>query len=143
MIDHTICPIRNSLSHRMVHKMSWELTCRPAAIFQPPHDTIGIAFPIDFHNANAVLRFQSHILQKLTASCGYEIFPFQIIRLNAKFYPRASLRFEIGTAFRHLLFLHAISQIPAVPLVPSLPYAVMTHADIFLHYFYAKDIIHL
>ena len=131
VVNNTVNAVCYPLSHGMVHKVGGEFAGRPASVLQSPDNTVGIALFVDFHNT--VLRFQTHILQELSAAGGDKVLTLQVISLYTQLHPWPGFRFKIWAALRHFLLFHAVGQVAAVSLMPALFPAVIAHSDKTLH----------
>jgi len=72
-------------------------------------------------------RVRLHVAEELAGAGGDEILPGQIICLHPHVHPFAGLRVKEGAALRHFFFLHAVGQVAAVALVPTLQPAIVAH----------------
>ena len=129
VVDHAVGTVGGGLAHAVVHKVAGKLGSRLCAIGQAPDNAPAIALIIDLNNADAVDRVWLHIAEELAGTGGDEIFPGQVISLNAHVDPLARGFVKERTACGNIFLGHAVGQVAAVALMPALQPAVVAHTD--------------
>ncbi len=142
VINHPVCAARNLLADTVIHEMRREFTGRARAIAKAPDNSPGIPLVVDLHDADICRRVELHIPHKPAAARGDEILPGKIVRLDAHVHPRAGRLIEERARRVHILLLHAVGQVAAVSLMPSLLPSVGAQTDKSFHcryLFYSSD----
>ena len=133
MVEHAGRAAGHVHANRMNHEMRREFRGRHAAIFEAPHDTARVSFGVDLDDPHIASDVEGNVAHVAPRARHDEERTAKVVSLNAQGSPIAGVLVEERAAVRHFPIGHAVREVSAVALVPTLLPAIGAQARKALH----------
>ena len=139
MIDNSVLSAGYTFLYFMIHQMGGQLAGGAAALHQTPADPVILSFVIQLDNRHADLRIHDNVPEILSGTCHHEELSCQPRHRSSDGGPVPG-RIEPRTDGLYLRIHQTVGKVAAVPFMPALLVAVVSHFDKTFYKFHVQNL---